>query len=112
MKLTSEELAILVLHLNLMRKAIKKGFKKTYGMFGYKAQMKIYDGILEYLSELDIEQDQKLMLSDEHHEMLVSFLEWYKDELARGMDANDKDQVNALEVLNGITEKTKLQKVV
>ncbi len=112
MKLTSSELAMLVLHLNLMRKAVKKGFKKTYGMFGFKGKMKLYDGVLEYISELDIEQDQELQLSDEHHEMLVSFLEFYVPELEKGMDVSDEKQVNAIDILKSIKEKTKLQKVV
>lgn len=112
MKLTSEELVLLVLHLNLMRKAVKKGFKKTYGLFGHKEKLKVYDEILEYISELDLEQDQELQLSDEHHDMLVSFLVWYLKELEKGMDVKDETQVNALETLKGIAEKTKLQKAV
>lgn len=112
MKLTSEELKLLVLHLHLMRKAVKKGFKKTYGLFGYKEKMKLYDGIIEYTNELNLEEDQELVLNDDLHEMLVSFMEWYVEELENGLDHSDQQQVTALETLKGITEKTKLQKVV
>ncbi|OIJ22060.1 hypothetical protein BKP45_05125 [Anaerobacillus alkalidiazotrophicus] len=112
MKLTSEELALMLVHLKMMRKAVKKGLKKTYGLFGHREKMKLYDEILEYISTMDLEEDQELQLSDEHHDMLVSFMTWYVEELEKGIDNSDDEHRNALATLKAITEKMKLQKVV
>jgi hypothetical protein len=109
MKLTLErsELAILVLHMNIMRKPIKKGFKKNYGHFEGRKMIKEYDALKEQLEgELSEETDIiHFDLNEQITNMLHSFLKWYVLEIklsAEVQGANDEsdEQILILEKIN------------
>jgi hypothetical protein len=80
-KLTLErsELAILVLHMNIMRKPVKKGFKSNYGQFEGRKKIKEYDELKErFQDELNEEVDPVcFVLEEQEVTMLHSFINWY-----------------------------------
>jgi hypothetical protein len=114
--LERSELAILVLHMNIMRKAIKKGFKSNYGLLEGRKKVKLYDTIKErFESELkehteEEEVDQQndaiqFVLIDDEINMISSFLTWYLEELKKsakvqGVLTNKDEQISILMDIN------------
>jgi hypothetical protein len=114
MNLTIErsELAILVLHMNIMRKPIKKGFKANYGHFESRKQLKIYDGIKErFETELNEEIDPILFeLTEPELNMLHSFINWYVQEIIKsaGVQQADITKDEQIEILVSIQNKVNM----
>jgi hypothetical protein len=117
MKLERSELAILVLHMNVMRKAIKKGFKASYGLLEGRRKVKLYDSVK---SRLEIEFKQhtnenlnpqsdviNFVLIDDEINMISSFLNWYVEEIKKSANIQgvmtDKDE--QISILVGINLK-------
>jgi hypothetical protein len=111
--LERSELAILVLHMNLMRKAIKKGFKSNYGLLEGRKKIKLYDSIKErFESELKEHTEEELelqndvfVLVDEEINMTSSFLTWYLEEIKKsakvqGVMTNKDEQISILMEIN------------
>jgi hypothetical protein len=106
MELTLErsELAILVLHMNIVRKPIKKGFKSNYGQFEGRKKIKEYDSIKERFQEELNEEIAPIcfVLEEQELNMLHSFINWYLLELKlsaeeKKTDINGEEQINILE---------------
>jgi hypothetical protein len=83
-KLTNVEAATIVLHMSIMRKNIKKGFKKNYGIFEGKKYLKIYDGIVNSIGEEVDEEFETIYidLNEKEQELLYSFLDFYLKQLS------------------------------
>jgi hypothetical protein len=109
--LERSELAILVLHMNVMRKAIKKGFKSIYGLLEGRKKVKLYDTIKERFEselkehieeELELQNDAiQFVLIDDEINMISSFLTWYLEELKKsakvqGVMTNKDEQISIL----------------
>jgi hypothetical protein len=105
--LERSELAILVLHMNIMRKPIKKGFKSNYGQLEGRKKVKEYDELKErFQEELNEETDPIYFnLEEQEISMLHSFLNWYVLEIQlsaeeqRASIEND-EQIAILESIN------------
>jgi hypothetical protein len=114
MEITLErsELAILVLHMNIMRKPIKKGFKANYGHFESRKQLKIYDGLKErFETELNEEIDPILfVLTEPELNMLHSFINWYVQEIQKsaGVQQADITKDEQIEILVSIQNKVNM----
>ncbi|WP_313799093.1 hypothetical protein [Cytobacillus sp.] len=102
------ELATLVLHMNIMRHNIKKGFKSNYGRSEGKEKLNVYDGIKERLGS-DLEGEEKGFYEFEIDEvemnMLHSFLNWYVEEIKlsaedQGADIEKDEQIKILDRLS------------
>lgn len=103
-----EELATLVLHMNIMRHNIKKGFKSNYGRSEGKEKLKVYDGIKERFGN-DLEGEEKgfyeFNLDEEEMNMLHSFLSWYVEEIKlsaedQGADIEKDEKIKILDRLS------------
>lgn len=103
-----EELATLVLHMNIMRHNIKKGFKSNYGRTEGKEQLKVYDGIKERLGS-DLEGKEKgfyeFNIDWVEMNMLHSFLNWYVEEIKlsaedQGTDIEKDEPIKILDRLS------------
>jgi hypothetical protein len=113
MKLTLErsELAILVLHMNIMRKPIKKGFKSNYGHFEGRKMIKEYDVLKDQL-EVNLNEEMELVnfeFNEQETNMLHSFLKWYVSEIKISADeqvANVErdEQILTLEKINRLVD--------
>jgi hypothetical protein len=114
MNLTIErsELAILVLHMNIMRKPIKKGFKANYGHFESRRHVKIYDGLKERLEqELNEEIDPiSLDVDEQELNMLHSFINWYIQEIEKSATTQKADitKDEQIEILVSIQNKVNM----
>lgn len=107
LSLERSELAILVLHLNIMRKAIKKGFKANYGHFEGRNKLKLYDSLKErFESQLNEETDPIYFdLNAQEVDMLHSFMYWYVSKIKssakeQGANAAQDEQIAILEAIN------------
>lgn len=87
------ELAILVLHMNIMRKNTKKGFKAKYGLLNGSKMIKTYDSIKnKLLSVFEEEKEHNLVvLIPEEFEMLHEFINWYVKELHKSATEQKTD---------------------
>lgn len=103
-----EEAATLVLHMNIMRHNIKKGFKSNYGRSEGKDKLKVYDGIKERLWN-DLEGEEKgtyeFNIDEVEMNMLHSFLSWYVEEIKlsaedQGADIEKDEQIMILDRLS------------
>lgn len=103
-----EEAATLVLHMNIMRHNIKKGFKSNYGRSEGKDKLKVYDGIKERLWN-DLEGEEKgtyeFNIDEVEMNMLHSFLNWYVEEIKlsaedQGADIEKDEQIMILDRLS------------
>jgi hypothetical protein len=106
------ELAILVLHMNIMRKPIKKGFKANYGHFESRRHIKIYDGLKERLEqELNEEIDPiSLDVDEQELNMLHSFINWYIQEIEKSATTQKADitKDEQIEILVSIQNKVNM----
>jgi hypothetical protein len=114
MNLTIErsELAILVLHMNIMRKPIKKGFKANYGHFESRRHVKMYDGLKGRLEqELNEEIDPiSLDVDEQELNMLHSFINWYIQEIEKSATTQKADitKDEQIEILVSIQNKVNM----
>lgn len=109
MELTLErpELAILVLHMNLMRKSIRKGFKANYGHSEGRSMLNVFDG-LKTLFENELTDDLGdicFNLEEPQNVMLQSFMNWYVVEVKlsaeiKGENIEQNEQISILESIN------------
>lgn len=92
---TNEEIAVLYTHIRIMKKSIKKGFKKTY-KGDWEENYNNYLSLIEILESMitaqELEQDFNVSFSAEQFEMLHSFINWYTNEL--NDKENNKDKLN------------------
>lgn len=109
--LVQEELKIIMLHMAIMRKSVKKGFKKRYSAFESKLYIKTYDETLRLLSDKFEVADSDIELNEQQYELLVSFLAFYVPELGKDEKNLDKDQKEQLEILKSIEQKITLLEV-
>lgn len=103
--LENKEVATLLFHMSVMRKAVKKGFKKTYGLLGHKPYMKRYDSVVEKLKALTSNEGETylLQLDDQEDEMFQNFLKWYVAELEKNLgDQPDEEAEEGLLLLKKI----------
>jgi hypothetical protein len=105
--LERSELAILVLHMNIMRKPIKKGFKSNYGHFEGRKKLKEYDELKEtFMNELQESIDPVTFdLNNLELNMLQSFLNWYVLEIkisaeSQGANVEKDEQIVILDDIN------------
>lgn len=117
LSLNHKEMASLVLHMSIMRKNVRKGFKKNYGKDS-KETLASYDEVketiihtLEGMEEHQGEKDLHFNIKDIN--MLLSFLEFYIPKVEEEiklieMKEEDKDQ---MECLKNIKEKLDILKV-
>ncbi|HHY72280.1 MAG TPA: hypothetical protein GX497_03465 [Bacillus bacterium] len=115
MKLTlsSEELAVLFTHISLMKKSIKKGFKKTY-KGDWEEKYTDYLSVIKVLEDLmkneEIEQDfYDISLAAEKFTMLHSFINFYVNELNKKENNKDKlkhETIKLMAILESIQMKT------
>ena len=111
MILNTKELSCLLIHLNVMRNNVKKGFKRLYGRSKGKEMINIYDdlkntieGNFERLGDED--NETKVNLSDNEKDMLQSFLIFYIHELQVKAEQENIDKNNEiLETLKTVQEK-------
>jgi hypothetical protein len=110
--LERSELAILVLHMNIMRKPIKKGFKANYGHFESRKRLKTYDVIKErFETELNEEIDPILFeLTEPELNMLHSFINWYVQEIQKSAANQSADitKDEQIEILVSIQNKVNM----
>lgn len=92
--LENKEVATLLFHMSVMRKSVKKGFKKTYGLLKHKTYIKTYDSIVEDLKELASNEGEKyfLNLDEQENEMFQDFLKWYVVELEKDLGDQPDEQ--------------------
>lgn len=105
--LERSELAILVLHMNIMRKPIKRGFKSNYGHFERRKKLKEYDELKEmFMNELQENNDPVTFdLNNLELNMLQSFLNWYVLEIkisaeTQGANVEKDEQIVILDDIN------------
>lgn len=109
---SKEEIAVLFTHLNLMKKSIKKGFKKTY-LADWKDKFNHYVSLIDMLEVLIKDDDLDNEMFDvnqsvDQFTMLHSFINWYVAELNKRENNRDKlnhDTIKVLAVLEGIQMK-------
>lgn len=106
--------AVFILHMSIMRKNIKKGFKLNHGKSEGKELIKVYDEVKEALDRgmepLEHEEEEMEIDFDEKQiEMIYSFSNWYIPELEKTLKKagkiNKEDQ-RQLYILKEIKEKT------
>jgi hypothetical protein len=111
LSLDRSELAILVLHMNIMRKPIKKGFKSNYGHFEGRKMIKEYDALKEQL-EHELNEEIELVnfeFNEQETNMLYSFLKWYVLEIklsaeVQGANVERDEQILILEKINRLVD--------
>lgn len=105
-----KEMATLLLHMTIMRKNVRQGFKKNYGTKEGKEVLASYDEVKTTLSEiLKLEEEagevlegpQVLHFNIKEIEMLDSFLTFYNKEVNESLgDKNihqkDREQIDTL----------------
>lgn len=119
MLITITEIGTLNYHMHLMRKSVKKGFKRTYGAIEGKRVLEVYDSacnvLVGYLAHLQIEdKDQeyldthtiKVELDEEQKTLLHSFLDWYTKTLLE-QAVNEGVRLPEIRVLLDISMKLK-----
>jgi hypothetical protein len=113
MKLLLErsDMAILVLHMNIMCKPIKKGFKSNYGHFEGRKMIKEYDALKERLED-ELNEEIELVnfeFNEQETNMLHSFLKWYVLEIklsaeVQGAIVKCDEQILILEKINRLVD--------
>jgi hypothetical protein len=99
--LERSELAILVLHMNIMRKSIKKGFKANYGLLEGRRKLGVFDELKDlFVNELNENIDPiEFDLSDQEFDMLHSFINFYVQEIQKSAESQQVDIVNDEQIL-------------
>ncbi|WP_378211098.1 hypothetical protein [Anoxybacteroides rupiense] len=111
MILSDKEFGMLLLHMNLMRKEIKKVLKRNYGFFEGKKKVACYDSITKALSD-QLEQkgecsSYNIEFTDEQATMLHSFLSFYTTELKRQAELEkiNYQENETLQLLESVLQK-------
>lgn len=116
LQLEKKEMASLVLHMAIMRKNVRKGFKKNYGneakevLSSYDEVKKTMIQVLEKMGEQ--EGKKELHFNIKEIDMLQSFLGFYIEKVEEEIKLNkmseeDRDQI---ECLKSIDEKVDILK--
>lgn len=115
--LSRVEVAVLIFHMNIMRKNVKKVFKKNYGKEDGKELLSYYDSSLDKLGELleSVKEGEEGSLDMDEKEMnvLSSFVSWYALELELTLDQADSkknEDEDQLQALKDILEKLEQEK--
>jgi len=102
--LKTKEEATILFHMSIMRKSVKKGFKKTYGKEG-KQHLKTFDDIHStFKSQVEIDglEQTEYYFDQEEIVLLLNFIDWYIPELEKSLKASggvseeDQQQITAL----------------
>lgn len=100
LELDKEEMAILIFHMSLMRKNVRKGFKSNLGKT-YKEALFSYDKVKETVNEAlegaGEEVNQTFNLETKEIDMLLSFLEFYIAELNKHLGTDPNNNISYLE---------------
>ncbi|MGG5253520.1 hypothetical protein ACQYAD_08495 [Neobacillus sp. SM06] len=109
LSLERSEIAILVLHMNIMRKPIKKGFKSNYGLKEGRRLIKEYDSLkLQLEDKINQEEETQIFIWNENEiNMLRSFLNWYVLEISSSAETQGANIENdeQFKILTGIHNK-------
>lgn len=89
--LTQEEYLTTSIHLNIMKKAVKKGLKASY-QSEYKDYWKAFKSGLKKLNDQHEEEKEfyQIELSDDEQMIIGEFLTYYSKELEPGADSEEK----------------------
>lgn len=111
------EISVLLLHMAIMRKNIKRGFKSNYGQSKGKEMLSSYDIVKDELKTAfeGLEDQPESQVKEVHFnikqvEMLQSFLNWYSLELELTLDSannNNKEDREQLSIIKQVQERTK-----
>lgn len=108
-ELKRENILNLAFHLKVMRKAVQKGLKKKYSRSEVKEHMELYDSIYDSFPTVSDDLDREdftLELSEKQYKLLKDFLQWYEEELKKGLDNNTTEkQIVGLEMLQEAKKK-------
>lgn len=122
LKTSRLEIAVLILHMSIMRKNVKKGFKSNYGKDEGKEILQSFDSVKATLeaSFKVLEDDGKeteLHFNVVEVNTLSSFVDWYTAELevtfeAAGRKIPEADQrnINTLKEIKDKIDQTKQQR--
>lgn len=108
LRIEQQETGTLLLHMAIMRKSVRKGFKKNYGSNSIEV-LRSYDEVKETLINV-LERDNCAAWYDLHFnikevEMLHSFLDFYTKELQKTFDNAPKiseEDTQQIQALNNI----------
>jgi hypothetical protein len=108
LRIEQQETGTLLLHMAIMRKSVRKGFKKNYGSDSIEV-LRSYDEVKETLIRV-LEGDSAAAWYDLHFnikevEMLHSFLNFYTEELQKTFDNAPKiseEDTQQIQALNNI----------
>lgn len=115
LQLNNKEMAALVLHMSIMRKNVRKGFKSNYGNDSKKV-IASYDEVKNTVAtalETTHEDDScYLHFNIKEVDMLFSFLEFYVMQLHDTLDfkkisSEDNEQIECLKMIKSKTEELK-----
>lgn len=109
---SNEEIAVLFTHLNLMKKSIRKGFKKSYKACWeekYNDYLSVISALEVLIKDMDPEQEYfNVVLTEEQFVMLHSFINFYVVELNKKENSKDKlnhEVIKVMAILEGIQMK-------
>jgi hypothetical protein len=116
LRIEQPETGTLLLHMAIMRKSVRKGFKKNYGSNSIEV-LRSYDEVKETLIRV-LEVDNAAAWYDLHFnikevEMLHSFLDFYTKELQNTFDNApkiSKEDTQQIQALNNV--KTKVNEMI
>lgn len=122
-KLEKIEMSVLLLHMKITRKNVKKGFKNNYGSKEGKELIKQYDDITNFLENsiegLEEGENEQIHLNEQEFNLLHSFLTWYVTEIEITFEAagkkiagENKEHLDILQKINDEVNRVKLNYVV
>lgn len=123
LKANKLELAVLILHMSIMRKNIKKGFKSNYKSDKGKEVLTSFDSVKTTLQEGFEALEHEMNELDLHFNIvevntLSSFIDWYINEVDLTFEAAgkkvkqaDKEQMDLLKEIQSKIEEMKIQHV-
>lgn len=113
------QIAVVVLHMSIMRKNVKKVLKSNYGSKEGKGLLNIFDGAKEQLEVAfeSLEKDTDLIqlnFNENELNIICSFLSWYIREYeltyevaGKELHQEDKEQLDLLKDFNSKLESLK-----
>lgn len=112
--LSNEEIALLVLHMGIMKKPIQKGLKKVYKS-EWKDKFNQYLSCISLLEDTinssELENESFNINFTEEFVMLHSFINWYVAELNKKENNKsklDRDAIHFMAILEGIQLKVNI----
>lgn len=113
--MSNEEIALLMLHMGLMKKPIQKGLKKVYKSDWkekYNQYLRVISILEETTKDSELENESfNINFMDEQFVMLHSFINWYVVELNKKENNKsklDKSAIHVMAVLEGIRFKANI----